>query len=328
LLARFQNIHGRDITLEHVGDLQVLNNVDAPGRSQVAEYIFEQHFWDRRLHLKLGKMDANADFAWVQYGLEFVHSSPGFPPVIPLPSYPDPALGTVLRVEATDWLHLAGGVYDADGSGDRWGFDSALHGPDNSITLFELAVRPVFRLADRELPGIYKVGGWYHSGEWLVLPTRPVSEDDERPERLQYRRGNSGVYFLADQLLYREALPEGETGEPDPEAPVQGLGAFFQFAWAPSAYNELTQYYGGGLEYRGLISGRDDDVTGLGVFHVSLSGRIQSVEERYSETAIELFHLIQLTDSLSLKPDLQYIANPGGDGRDAIVVGLRMAIAF
>ena len=52
------------------------------------------------------------------------------------------------------------------------------------------------------------------------------------------------------------------------------------------------------------------------------------MENRYSETAIEAFYKYQLTEFMSVKPDLQYIVNPGGAGRDAIVAGVRLEISF
>ena len=55
---------------------------------------------------------------------------------------------------------------------------------------------------------------------------------------------------------------------------------------------------------------------------------LRSINSLRDETAIEIFHKFQLSPWLSLKPVLQYIFNPGGDGRDAIVVGARVEIAF
>ena len=121
-----------------------------------------------------------------------------------------------------------------------------------------------------------------------------------------------------------ETYPE----HPELEDDQQGLGMFFQFGWAPSLYNEVSQYYGFGGQYVGLIPTLDEDITGFGMYHVSLSGRVQSLEDRHSETAVELFHKFQITPFLSLKPDFQYIVNPGGDGRDALVAGIRMEMTF
>ena len=314
-ISMFEN-HGTDITERHLGDLQALNNSDAPNRTRLYEFWYEHALLDGALRVRLGKMDVNADFAVPDYGGEFVHSSAGFSPTIPMPTWPDPALGIALFVEPVEWLYLRAGVYDAQGSGTRGGFDTTFHAPDDSFTIYELGLSPKLSLfGQRELPGTYRVGGFYHSGEWDMYR-------NDLGGRLPGRthRGNSGLYLVFDQLLYKE--------RPDDEEDEQGLGAFFQFSWVPSAYNEITQHYGGGFQYVGLIPKRDDDVFGIGLHHVSLSGRVQSLEERYSETAIEMFYKYQLTEFMSLKPDLHYIVNPGGDGRDAIVAGLRVEISF
>jgi porin len=311
----FQQIHGRDISERHVGDIQALNNNDAPDRTQLAEYWYEHSIWDGKLRIKLGKMDSNADFAYVDYGLEHIHSSAGFPPVKPMPTYPDPAIGAAVFVEPVDWLCLSGGIYDGDGLGDRTGFDTAFHGRDDSVTFFELGLQPTFTIGNQELPGRYTIGGWYHSGEWDVIFD---DRDGELPPRVH--RGNSGGYLIIDQLLYRE--------NPEEQDDEQGLGGFFQFAAVPSEYNPVSSYYGFGGQYVGLLPGRDDDVTGLGFYHVSFSGTVQSLQDLHSETAIELFHKFQLTEFVSIKPDVQYIVNPGGNGRDALVVGARVEIAF
>lgn len=330
-LVHFQSIHGRWINQEHVGALQEMNNADAPDRTQVAEYIYAQHLFDDRLQIKLGKMDANTDFAYVDHGAEFIHSSAGHSPVVPMPTFPDPGLGAVLKVEPTPWLCLAAGVYDAAGRGDQWGFGTTFHSPAQSITLYEIRLKPVWKIAGQELNGTYRIGGWYDSRPYLVLPTQPPAEDDNPPPPPQYRRNNSGLYLAFDQMLYREPAQTtvGHNAEiPDVHEPIQGLGAFFQLAWAPSATNEISQYYGGGLQYTGLIPGRDQDTTGMALFHASLSSRSQALEARHSESAIELFHKFQLAPWLSIKPDFQYIANPGGDGRDAIVGGMRAELSF
>jgi porin len=48
------------------------------------------------------------------------------------------------------------------------------------------------------------------------------------------------------------------------------------------------------------------------------------------ELAIEAFHRVQLTPWIALKPDVQYIVNPGGDAdlTDAVVGTLRIEVVF
>lgn len=311
----FLEIHGRDISERHVGDFQALSNNDAPARTQLSEFWYEHSFFDGKVRIKLGKMDSNADFVAVDYGGEFIGSSAAVIPTVPMPTFPDPNIGFALFYEPVEWLALGAGVYDTEGVGGRAGFDTAFHDSNDSFSLVELKLRPTFNLWGQDLPGVYRVGGWYHSGSWDVF-------FNDIGGRLKPRthRGNAGLYLSFDQELLKE--------NPSAEDDEQGLGAFFQFGWAPSSYNEITRYYGVGFQYVGLIPGRDEDVTGLAMYHASLSGKVQSLERRHSETAVELYHKLQLTPSLSLKPDIQYIVNPGGDGKDAIVAGVRLEIAF
>jgi carbohydrate-selective porin OprB len=237
-LLNFQQIHGCDISARYVGDIQALNNADAPDRTQLAEYWYEHVLPDAGLRLKIGKMDANADFAYVDYGLEFIHSSAGFHPTIPLPTYPDPALGVVVFFEPADWIYVGGGVYDGQGRGDQSGFESALHSPNESFTIFELGVRPEWQAGGRVIPGRYYVGGWYHSGPFEIFATF-----DEEEETIEIHPGNAGLYLAMEQLVFHEHPLEQED--------LQGLGVFFQFGWAPSEYNEISQYYGAGAQYVG-----------------------------------------------------------------------------
>lgn len=314
-LSAFEN-HGSDITERHLGDLQVLNNADAANDIRFYEYWYEHVFFDEKLRLKLGKIDANNDFAGGLYRDEFVHSSAGFSPTMPLPTWPEPALGVVLRLEPTDWLYVSGGIFDALGTGTRSGFETAFHSPDEVFAIAELGILTSLTIGEqRELPGQYAIGGWYHSGVWPVYFN---DLDGRLPPRSE--TGNAGLYLTFDQFLYREPVQEAESD--------QGLGVFFQFGWAPSDRNEITQHYGGGFQYYGPIPSRDQDVVGLGVQHVSLGSRIQSLEKRYSETAIEFFYKVQVSECLSIKPDLHYIINPGGAGRDAIVAGVRVEVSF
>ncbi|MGB0714686.1 MAG: carbohydrate porin [Phycisphaerae bacterium] len=324
LFVNVINNHGIDITERYVGDLQVINNADAPNDTRLYEYWYEQGFLDQRVRIKFGKIDANNDFAGGLYRDEFVHSSPGFSPTMPLPTWPDPALGIILFLEPTDWFYLNIGLFDGMGSGTRSGFETAFHVPDDSFTIAELGFRPTLSLFGQDnLPGQYAFGGWYHSGKWDVLPNDPDSETPPLPAR-----GNHGVYVAFDQLLFREPPDNDGDVEVEESETEQGLGVFFQFGWSPEDRNEISQHYGGGFQYYGPIPGRDDDVFGVGVQHINLSDRIQSLERRYAETAIEVFYKIAVNDRLSVKPDLHYVVDPGGAGRDALVAGVRLEWSF
>ena len=95
---------------------------------------------------------------------------------------------------------------------------------------------------------------------------------------------------------------------------------FLQYGWAPPDRNVFEHYLGCGLAHVGPFAGRDDDVAGIAMAQVHFSDDIPNVS---METSLEMFYRAPVTDRLTLHPDMQYIFNPGGNGRDAFVFGLR-----
>ncbi|GIW80911.1 MAG: hypothetical protein KatS3mg105_2718 [Gemmatales bacterium] len=89
--ADFQTFGGpNDIVI--VEDFQGFSNIAAVGRTQLSQLWYEQRFWSDSVRLKLGKIDANSEFAFVDYASEFLNSSMGFSPTIfVMPSYPNPS---------------------------------------------------------------------------------------------------------------------------------------------------------------------------------------------------------------------------------------------
>ncbi len=306
--------HGSGISERHVGDLFTLNNDEERDFVQVSEYWWRQELNDEKMWFKIGKMDANADFLVVEYGLEFTNSAFAVIPMVPVPTFPDPALGVVIALEPTDTFYIMAGIFDQQSYGGTSGFDTAFHNRADTVTMLELAWMPEFKIGEQSYPGTYRVGGWHTSGDEDVF-------QNDLGGRLRPRthRGNSGMYLAFDQLIFKENDAPGDS---------QGVGIFFQFGWAPPEYNELSQYYGVGLQWIGALPTRDDDILGLAMGHATLSDRIQSLEQRYDETVVELFYKAQLTPWLSIMPDLQYVVNPGGGGPDAPVVGMRTQISF
>lgn len=321
-----QNVSGRPLSATEVGDVQLFSNLDStineterPSFTTVAEYWYEHFLLDNRMRLKVGKQDANADFALSDLGGDFVHSSFGFPPMIPFPTFPSQALGIASFYNVTETVALGFGVYDgtlpSGPQGVRWGFDTL--GQNGAISLYQLEFKPQLG-PNGELPTTIRTGYWYHSSNesWV--------EFDDVPDPRTFQR-NYGCYTSIDQMIWKEEFG----GDND-----QGLGVFFQFGWAPSNRNLLTEYYGGGLVYKGLLPGRDEDLLGLGIASARFSDHFRAANAEVaneitpSETAIEIFYKAIIGKSLSLQPDIQYIANPGGQYKDALLPGLRFEAIF
>lgn len=132
-------------------------------------------------------------------------------------------------------------------------------------------------------------------------------------------RETTGWYLCIDQEVWAE--------NPDDEEDSQGLTTFFQYGWASEDVSEVNHYIGGGVQWIGAIPTRDDDIVGLGVFNVEFSDQAGFAED--NETIVELFYKVQVFNWFSLKPDIQYIANPGGTtNSDALAVGLRIEVVI
>lgn len=82
--------------------------------------------------------------------------------------------------------------------------------------------------------------------------------------------------------------------------------------------------------WQGMIPNRDDDVAGLAAYAVRFTDSASAGFADDYEVDFELFYKIQLTRFASIKPDLQYIINPGGTGDldDALVASVRFALEF
>jgi porin len=295
-----EDSHGRGLTEQFVGDQQVLSNID-PGRpfTQVSEYWWERKLLDGFITLRLGKQDANAEFACVDLGGDFVNSSFGLHHNIPMPAWPNPSMGAVTLFRVSEPLAFKAGVFDGAADGRTWGFS----GTGVTFSIFECEA--TWSLGGGRLPGDFHVGMWYQSGPWDDLARPGVT-----------RSGNHGVYLGLDQLIVKESCEEEDD---------QGLGLFAQYAWASEDRSDVPNYVGAGLVYKGLVPNRDDDVTGIGMASAIFSPYLA---DRTPETAIELFHKVQWSKFIVVEPDLQYIVSPGGTERDAFVFGLRYEVVF
>jgi porin len=321
-----EDSHGRGITDDHVGDYQVVSNIDGGKRfTQVSEFWWERSIGDGLIRVRLGKQDANADFGVVDLGGDFVNSSFGMQPNILMPAWPDPAMGVVPFLQFTERLELKVGVFDGGADGRTWGFSDT----GTTFTIGELKAQ--WGLLGGRLPGDFHVGIWYHSDQFVdVAPLGGTST------ALEFRRthgkpggggfaplapgdvyaGNHGVYLGMDQMVLMESWDDEDD---------QGLGVFAQYGWAPKDRNEVHHYIGGGVVRKGLIRGRDDDFCGAGVAHVIFSDHLPDSDH---DTVIELFYKAQVNPWTVVQPDLQYIVSPGGDGRDAFVAGLRFEVVL
>lgn len=306
----YQHQRGDDASENLTGAIQGTSNADADGRSQLAEIWYQQVLFADKFRVKVGKIDANSEFAYADFAGEVVHGVHSCPAtILDFPTYPDPAMGAVVFVHPCEQFYAGAGIWDgALHTGVTTGENSpeTLFGdPDDLFLIGELGVTWQF---EGDLEGRFAVGGWGHTGEFIRF-------DGGRDN------GAAGFYAMLDQRLWREA--------PYSEGDEQGLGCFAQFGWTDESVSEVTVNIAGGLQWTGPVPTRDDDICGLAVTYARLSDEPGAGFVDDHETNIELFYKFQITPYFSVKPDVQYIINPGGAGADdAVAMTLRVEVAF
>ena len=295
-----QNTHGRGLTEDFVGDTQVVSNIDSFNNiMQISEYWWEYCLFCERLAVRLGKQDVNTEFLAMDLASDFIQSSFGLSPSAGFPSYPDASMAAVLLADLTESTTLKVGVWDALADGGGWGFS----GNDVHFVFGELEYK--YALGDGRLPGALDLGiGYVSSGE--VSPSESLAS-------------GYGYYIQIEQLVMRE--------NPCCQEDMQGLGVFFsyfpRFSNGIISISAIGDAMVGGVVYKGLIPGRNEDVVGAGFAWAEL---FQGGTNE--ETVVEVFYKAQVTPWMGVQPDIQYIKTPSGIHPDALVVGLRAIIVL
>jgi porin len=300
-----QHQDGRGVSQE-VGSFSAIGTLDEPEReyTQLAAWYVHQSFFEDRLVAKLGRSDANVGFVDSELSELFLNGDFDPPGNLPMPTYPDPAMGIALFADPADWVTLALGAY---------GGDLGVH-EHGGAGLF---AGRVFAIGEITLHGnLFSLPGHLSAGAWLRSVDTP---DPSGPADGRVFDRNYGAYALLDQALTRE----GGAGEDD-----QGLGAWFQVSWAPQDRNLNDLWVGGGLVYTGPVPGRDADEAGFAVASQSLTQGGGADSDPPPELVFEWFYSIQIAPWLALQPDLQYLVNPQLSRRNAVVVGAQLSVAF
>jgi carbohydrate-selective porin OprB len=286
--------HLGDDGSDAVGDAQGFSNIDDVPRTMLYELWFQQTLFSNKLRFKIGKVDANTEFARVENGGDFLNSSMGYSPtILGLPTYPEPRPSVNLFVHPTQRYSVALGLYDTAGPGAMALVEAGRH----------------WSLGSRELPGRASLGYWRLSGS--------INDFHGNP-----RTGTQGHYAVLEQSFWRRALPK--------EGNERNLSGFFQYGSANGEVSCFTHHVGGGAVLQGLLAPRPRDEIGFAVTWVGLSRMPGAGFDYGSELANEAFYKISITRSAALLLDVQVIHHPGGLRRleDAVVLTPRLNVSF
>lgn len=163
------------------------------------------------------------------------------------------------------------------------------------------------------LPGSYRVGGMYNTA-------------DDVANQKDVATGEGKNRTFAGWLAVEQQLTLTGNGR-------QGLHSFANFTWHDRDTNKVDNSQQLGLKYIGLVDSQPNDILGLAVNRVHVNDRFADSRPVYDASAeynIELNYSYNATKWLMLRPNLQYVINPGSSNQvdNALVLGLTTRVVF
>jgi porin len=309
------------------GSLSPPSNIEARPATRLFTLWLQQSFLADKLSLRVGQLAADDEFLVSPTAGNLINGTFGWADIMSAnlpsggPAYPLAAPGARLQVNPTPDVSILAAVFSGDPAGQ--GCTDDPQACNNHGTTFSFS-GGTFWIAEAQyrinqgdhaagLPGVYKLGAWYHNGRFADIAGGPETH-----------AGDRGLYAVADQTLWRNADKS------------RSLNGFLRVGAAPSNRNLVSFYVDGGLGYTGLIPGRGQDTLTLGVAYAKIS---DDAADHDQQTLIELNYRARVTPWLTVQPDIQYIVHPGGlvpnpndpsggTTKDALVLGIRTTIAF
>jgi porin len=240
LFAYGQAAHGDNIS-DELELVMPVSNYESESFAQTSELWLYQEL-PYGLSTRLGKQDANQDFAAPRFAGNFVNSSFGVLPTSPMPSFPAPSLGVAAFFDPAPWLGLGGGAYD--GAPRVHSFSGGAFDDDEGVFGIGAARLQLGRDGPRDLA--CQAGGWHLSDT-----------------------GRSGGFAIADLLVHLDADRQGRS-----------VQVFVRTNFEPDAGPEDAELYvGGGATAHGFLG--SDNTVGAGTGYVSIDGPDEAFVELF-----------------------------------------------
>ena len=297
-----QNNHGPGIN-EFVGSVTEISNIEAKPYTQIGEFFYEQSILGK-VRFRLGKQDANREFGTPRFGGNFINNNFGMLPSSPLPSYPTNGLAAVVVVTPVEWLAIKASIFEGAPKLNSLGFDTAFVPNAGHFLIGGVTVLHPFTKGSKNV-GNTSIGAYQQAGSF--------EEFTEDPNPRTFTE-SYGFFVQNDDRLYLNPMAED-----DPRC----FTFITRVGWAQPDRALIPLFLNASLVYHGL-GYRQDDTVGVGGGYFTVSRQANGASGPGGEYFVEVFYKLRLTKFFSLQPDLQYYRTPGGDGRDAVLAGLRL----
>ncbi len=262
----------------------------------IANLYLEQKFSDDKLTVAIGKItfpnyfDENKVAGWDFFSHALARNQ--------LFPHRYHTIGALLRYDPTDWLYLQLGTTDARGIRSETGLNTMFDGDTELITMGEVGIK-TDGFAGRQ--GNYRFDVWHDS--------RHIARHDGNGTE----SGMIGFGVSFDQMI------------------TKSVGAFFRYGVEDGDVRTFGQFWSLGGTWKGPFSPRRDDVLGFGMAQ-GLTDRSYRLAKNGTptETLLETYYKLRLSDYMSLTFDCQVLFDPGANpsNETAIIPGLRLKISL
>lgn len=203
---------------------------------------------------------------------------------------------------------------NAKAEGQGWSLDSK-HA-DGVMVPIELIWHPQFGVHD--LSGTYRAGLMWNNAH-------------ELNNQKNIQTGLAEDHSNGEWIAIKQRLTSKQGGK-------QGLETFENFTWHDRNTNKVDSTQQIGLEYVGLSDHHPTDILGLAVNRVHLNPNFVHAQESQgnhqfsarAEYNLELNYSYNVTKWLMIRPNVQYLINPGSSQNldNALVLGMGTKVLF
>ena len=351
-LARLLNIHDAEVKLTitdrngqnlsddaHLGTLQQVQEVFGRGQTwRLTQLWYDQKYFSGLLDWKVGRLTVGEDFASFScqfQNLTFCGSQPGNIVGDYWFNWPVSQWASRLRLNIGDGAgYLQVGAYQVNPNfldNDNAVLPDNPSGTTGTLIPIELGWSPL--VGEARLPGSYKIGVWYDTSTANDV-FEDINHDPQVLTGLPFRKrhGRYGAYVNLQQQVTRFNVDDA----------TRGLSLFFNATIADQRTATTDNQIAVGVICKGAFDLRPKDEIGLAVGRTHVNNRVAngerlqneaglgSVDVQDSEYAVELYYGVQATGWLMVRPNVQFVNDPGGTSHnaDVLVIGLKTSIDF
>ncbi|WP_455826468.1 carbohydrate porin [Pseudomonas graminis] len=339
------NRNGQNISNDRIGDPRagtLSSSMEVYGRGhmvRLTQFWIQHQMFDNKLDVKLGYFGEGEDFNTFPcdfQNLSFCGSQVGNY-VNTWYNWPVSQAAIRVKYNITPELYAQIGAYNQNPSQLEHGNGFKLSGSGTKGTV--IPVELVWSPKVNSLPGEYRVG-YYKSAADAADVREDVNGNDAATTRADYRTRSSkkGYWFVAQQQLTSH---NGDSS--------RGLNIAANATFHDKETNLVDNYQSLMLVYKGPFDARPKDDIGIGVARLHVNDDVKKNAEllnasngvndydnplfspiRETEYNIELNYGVKVTNWLTVRPNLQYVVQPGGVDKvdNAFVAGLKIQSTF